>query len=269
MCTTFASVYISDLFALYPDIQEDMQYKMEMDPARFLAIKNKKFQSQKSMVLMCRELFLWFDLPAYDRKMLLESLEINDVKTAEAILQAQPNVDATTLSTKWATRSSSSESMTEARKAAQRINDAAYIAKLDEIDKQEPLLATYIQTSLQHLYAHFTAQVKKIAIKLRAVVENIQKYRCKQMFSTEYRVRSMEAGRRSWAQLLEELDTVYINENACVHLSYLFIFIYPCILLDIEHSPPSLKMWRCGVTRAIVSSFSHVLYEIFPKPPSR
>ena len=193
-----------------------------MGAGRFSAVTSQKFQSQKSKVLTCRELFARFDLSQHDRQELLELLQKDDVKAADAILREQPHVEAgkkTTLMSfptkvvEWLTGQGTSEPINAAREAARQINDPVYVADLNEFVKQEPLLAEYAEISLQYLYTYFVAQVKNIAIKLRARVEFVQQNRYEQNLLREFNIRKTEAGTRSRIQLLEELNTVHINEN--------------------------------------------------------
>jgi hypothetical protein len=192
-----------------------------MEPARFLANSSDKFQSQKSLVLMCRELFTQFDLSSHDRQKVLEFLQMGDVKATETLLQSNAEADKiTTLigrSTEaigWLTRRAVTGPVGAAREATQRINDAVYVGNLHDIVKYEPLMAEHAESSVQHLCTYLAEQVRKIAIKLSARVEFLQQTRIDQHSSMEFKNQVTESRTRFRIQLLEELNAVHVYDNA-------------------------------------------------------
>lgn len=242
-----------------------------MDAIRFSAITSPTFQRQKFVVLICRELFAQFNLPSHDRQKLLELLETDDLKAAEAILLAQPSMEGgkkTTLMTLpikaigWLTGTGMSEPINVARRAIQQIDDTAYVADLDNIAKQEPLLAKYTERSLEHLYTYLAGQVKEIGVKLRERVKSIQLNTCEQTLSREFRIRETQARKRFRIQLLEELNSVFVNNNAC---ACLFMINNPYSLArNIEH-PLSFSKMLSGflIASTVVGSLSQFSYQTF------
>lgn len=127
----------------------------------------------------------------------------------------------------WLTRRGiSSETINAAREAVQKIDDPLFVADLDEIVNQEPLLAEHAKQSRQHLYIFLTGQVKTIANKVGARVEFIEKNTWDRHLTREFKMRKKEARTTFRIQLLEELNTIYVNENVCVRS---FICIDTCL----------------------------------------
>jgi hypothetical protein len=243
MYTPFRSVYISNFFALHPDIPDDAQYRKEMDPARFSAIKSQMFQSQKVIVLMCRQLFTHLDLPDHDRQEFLDLIQMDDDETARVYVSAQLNakvgkkttsIGLPTKAFEWLTRGGMSfETINATREAAQQIDDPVYVALLDEIVNQEPLLAERVEKSRQYLYTFLARQVKTIANKVRARVEHMEKKLWEWNLLRESKLRKKDAQTRFRIQLLEELNAIHANENACAH---------PFIFIDTYLSPPYRRL---------------------------
>lgn len=191
------------------------------------------FQGQKSLVLMCRELFIQFDLPSHTRQKLLELLQMDDFKAAEILLQPNAEADKKTtlmgLPTEafgWLTRRAVIGPVCAAREAAQQIDDAVYVANLHDIVKQESLVAENAERSVQYLCTYLSEQVRKIAIKLRARVEYLQQTGVERRSSREISMRITGAGTKFRTQLLEELNTVHVDEDACARLLICILYSY-------------------------------------------
>jgi len=197
------------------------------------------FQSQKAIVLMCRQFFTHLDLPDHDRQEFLDLIQMDDVKTARAYVSAQldAKVDKKTTSIglptkafEWLTRRGMSfETINATREAAQQIDDPVYVADLDEIVNQEPVLAEHVEKSRQYLYTFLAGQVKAIANKVSARVEHMKKNMWEWNLLRESKLRKKDAQTRFRIQLLEELNENHANENACAH---------PFIFIDTYLPPP-------------------------------
>jgi hypothetical protein len=167
---------------------------------------------------------------------------MDDVKTARAYISVQLNakvgkkttsIGLPTKAFEWLTRRGMSfETINATREAAQHIDDPVYVADLDEIVNQEPLLAEHVEKSRQYLYTFLAGQVKTIANKVRARVEHMEKNTWEWNLLRESKLRKKDAQTRFRIQLLEELNAIHANENACAH---------PFIFIDTYLPPPYVE----------------------------
>lgn len=192
---------------------------------------------------MCRQLFTHLDLPHHERQEFLDLIQMDDVKTARtyasALLDARVGKQTTSIgfptkALEWLTRRGMSfETINTTREVAQQINDSVYVADLDEIVKQEPLLAEHVEKSRKYLYTFLAGQVKTIANKVRAKVEHMEKCTWEWNLSRESKLRKKDAQTRFRIQLLEELNATHANENAWAH---------PFIFIDTYLPPPYRRL---------------------------
>jgi hypothetical protein len=200
------------------------------------------FQSQKAIVLMCRQLFTHLDLPDHDRQEYLDLIQMDDVEAARVYVSTQldaqvgkktTSIGLPTKAFEWLTRRGMSfDTINATRESAQQIDDPVYVADLDEIVNQEPLLAEHVEKSRQYLYTFLAGQVKTIANKVRARVEYMEKNAWEWNLLRESKLRKKDAQTRFRFQLLEELNAIHANENACAH---------PFIFIDTYLPPPYIE----------------------------